>query len=94
MTRLYWLEGMIARELGQFSEAEGLLKEAREFFLDRCIWIEVLFCSLDLAGLYAITRQPKKVKEVLSEVIPLGEALGLSKKVFLARMLFERASRS
>jgi tetratricopeptide (TPR) repeat protein len=94
LTRLHWLEGKIVIDLGQFSEAEGLLTEVREFFLDHCMWKEVLCSSLDLAELYIMIRQPKKMKEILNDVIPMGEALGLPGKVFLAKMLFERASRS
>jgi tetratricopeptide (TPR) repeat protein len=94
VTRLHWLEGQISMGLDQFSEAEKLLREVREFFLERGVWADVICSSLDLAGLYTVSRQPRKVREVLDGIIPLGEALGLSKKVFLAKMLFERASRS
>lgn len=94
LTRLHWLEGKIAMDLGQFSEAEALLLRVREFFGDRCMWSKVLCSSVDLAGLYTMSRRPRKVKEVLNSVIPIGEALGISDKVFLAKMLFERASRS
>lgn len=92
--RLHWLESQIARELGQFAEAEALLKKVREFFMDLGIGIDTFLSSLDLAGVYTLSGQPRKVKDVLSDIIPLGEALGLSNKVFLARTLFERASRS
>ncbi len=94
MIRLRWLESRISAGFEQFVKAGTLLHEVREFFLDRNIGIDVFLASLDLAGVYVLNRQPRKVKEVLGEVIPLGEALGLSKKVFLAKMLFERASRS
>lgn len=94
LARLHWLEGKVALDLDQFSEAEGYLKEAREFFLYHCMWKDVLSSSLDLAGLYVVTRQNKKVRRILDGVIPMGEALGFSEKVFLAKMLFERASRS
>jgi tetratricopeptide (TPR) repeat protein len=94
LTRLHWLEAEISVDLKQFAQAESLLHDVREFFLDRGIGNAVFLASLDLAGVYTLSGQPKKVKEVLGGVIPLGEALGLSKKVFLAKMLFERASRS
>ncbi len=94
LVRLHWLEAMISVDLKQFAQAEPQLHEVREFFLDRRNGGEVFLASLDLAEMYTLSGQPKKLKEVLSEVIPLGEALGLSKKVFLAKMLFERASRS
>lgn len=94
LIRLRWIEADISAELKQFARAESHMYEVREFFLDRGIGVKVFLASLDLAGVYTLSGQPKKVKEVLGEAIPLGEALGLSKKVFLARTLFERASRS
>lgn len=94
MTRLHWLEGQISMGLGQFSEAEKLLREVREFFVERGMACDVVCSSLDLAQLYTANRQSRKVREVLGGIIPLGEALGLSQKVFLAKVLFERASRS
>ena len=94
LVRLHWIEAEISVYLRQFARAESLLYGVREFFLDRRIGGAVFFASLDLAGMYALSGQPRKVKEVLGDVIPLGEALGLSKKVFLAKMLFEKASRS
>lgn len=94
LIRLRWLESRIYMAFEQFAEAGKLLYQVREFFLSRGIGIDVFLASLDLAGVYALNRQPQMVKEVLGDVIPIGEALGLSKKVFLAKMLFERASRS
>jgi tetratricopeptide (TPR) repeat protein len=94
LIRLCWLESHIFVVLEEFVRAEPLLQKARAFFLSRGMGIDVFLASLDLAGVYALSRQPRKVKEILGDVIPLGEALGLSKEAFLARTLFERASRS
>ena len=94
LMRLRWLESRISIGFEQFAKAETLLSEVREFFLSKCVGIDVFLSSLELAEVYILNKQPRKVKEVLGDVIPLGEALGLSKKAFLARTLFERASRS
>jgi tetratricopeptide (TPR) repeat protein len=94
LMRLHWLESLISTRFERFAKAEMFLHDVREFFVGHSMGVEVFFSSLDLAEVYTLSGQPKKVKEVLREVIPLGEALGLSKKVFLAKMLFERASRS
>jgi tetratricopeptide (TPR) repeat protein len=94
LTRLHWIEAEISIELKQFAQAESQLHTVREFFIDRSLGAAVFLASLDLAEVYTLSGQPKKAKEVLGDVIPLGESLGLSKNVFLAKMLFERASRS
>lgn len=94
LSRLCWLESHIFVVLEQFVRAEPLLQKVREFFLSRGMGIDVLLASLDLAKVYTLSRQPRKVKEILGDVIPIGEAFGLSGDVFLARTLFERASRS
>jgi hypothetical protein len=49
LTRLRWLEGKIARELGQLEEAEAALEEARGTFLEHGIGIDAALVSLDLA---------------------------------------------
>ena len=94
LARLHWIEAEISVELKQYAQAESQLHAVREFFVDRSIGAAVFLSSLDLAGMYTLSGQPKKVKEILGDVIPIGEALGLSKKVFLAKTLFERDSRS
>ena len=94
LTRLHWIEAEISIELKRYAQAESQLHAVREFFVDRSIGAAVFLASLDLAEVYTLSGQPKKVKEVLGDVIPLGESLGLSKKVFFAKMLFEKASRS
>jgi tetratricopeptide (TPR) repeat protein len=92
LARVQWLEGRIANELGNFMKAKAELHEACESFLDLQVGAEVFLVSLDLAGTYSLSGEYRQAKEVLDELIPLGEALGLSKAVFLARLLYEKAS--
>jgi tetratricopeptide (TPR) repeat protein len=92
-TRLRWLEGEIARALGRFVEAEAVFHEVREFFADRKLGIDVFLASLSLAEVYAAGGRRRQVKEVLGEVIPLGEALGIRRHVLAARLLYEQAAR-
>ncbi|HEV2846965.1 MAG TPA: hypothetical protein VG477_19065, partial [Thermoanaerobaculia bacterium] len=92
--RLHWLEGKIAGLLDRFKEAEMALSEVREFFLDREDGVNVFYVSLDLAEIYTRDRRCRRAKEVLGEVIPLGEALGIQKLTLIARLLYEQASRA
>jgi tetratricopeptide (TPR) repeat protein len=93
LARAQWLDGYLAKELGHFSEAKRSLRGACEVFIDLQVGSEVLLASLDLARVYSLTGERRQAKEILSEMIPLGEALGLSQEVFLARLLYEKASR-
>jgi tetratricopeptide (TPR) repeat protein len=93
LARIQWFESDIANELGNLAEAKILLHGAREVFLDLQLGVEVVQTSLDLARVYSVGGEPGQAKEILAEVIPLGEALGLSRDVFLARLLYENASR-
>jgi tetratricopeptide (TPR) repeat protein len=93
LARLRWLEGQIAMDLRWLGKAESILYEVREVFVDCSCGVEVFLISVDLAQISALIGQHQKVKVVLGELIPLGEALGLSKAVFKARLLYEQASR-
>jgi tetratricopeptide (TPR) repeat protein len=93
LARVHWVEGVVAGSVGRFVEAEKALREVLDFFLLRDLGIEVFVSSLNLGQVYALSGQYGRVKEVLGELIPLGEALGLKQEVFLARMLYETAIR-
>src|SRR5204862_7708067 len=92
LARVEWFEGRIAKELGHHAEAKKALHGVREFFLDLQLGAEVVLVSLNLAELYSLNGEHRQTREVLNETIPLGEALGLSQEVFLARLLYAKAS--
>lgn len=94
LARLRWLDGNIAGGLGRLVQAEDLLQDVRDFFVECGFGVDVFSVSLDLAGMYAENRQRQQAKRVLGEIIPLGEALGLGQDVFLARLLYEQVSRA
>ena len=93
LARFRWLEGQLAIHLGQFREAEASFCETRDFFLDRKIGVDVILVSLDLAKLHARAGRRWQAREVLDEVIPLGEALRLQQETLMARLMFEQVSR-
>jgi tetratricopeptide (TPR) repeat protein len=93
LVRLGWLEGNVARELGRLIEAEASLLEAREVFSEYQLGANVLFVSLELAEIYAKGGRHRQIREILGEVIPLGEAMGLRQDVLMAKLLYEQASR-
>lgn len=93
IARLRWVEGEIAMRLGRYGEAERALREVRDFYAERTLGVDAMRVSLDLAELYLENKRYQLVKKIAGEVIPLGTSLGLRRQTFLARLLFEKASR-
>lgn len=91
LARVQWLDGQIANQLGHYAEAKTALHGACESFLDLQVGADVFYVSLDLAGVYSLSGEHRQAREILKEMIPLGEALGLSKGVLVARLLYEKA---
>lgn len=86
--RLRWLEGKIARDLGQLRKAEIALSEARETFVGYGLLSDAAFISLDLATLYANSNRRLDLLRVTREAIPLFESCGLRREAFLSGLLF------
>jgi tetratricopeptide (TPR) repeat protein len=93
LVRMGWAEGNIRKDLGRFAEAEVSLREVREVLLDCQLGVDVFLVSMDLAEVYAQTGRQRQVRAILSEVIPLGEAMGMRRDVMIARLLYEQVSR-
>ncbi len=93
MARLRWVEGAVAMGLGRLAEAERAFCEVRDFYADHALGVDVTFVSLELAEVYLQKRRHHLVKKIAGELIPLGTSLGLRQEAFLARLLFEKASR-
>ena len=92
LTRVQWIAGRIANQLGHCAEGKSALHEACESFLDLQVGTEVFLVSVDLAEMYSASGERGQAKKILREMIPLGEALGLSREVLVARLLYEKAS--
>jgi tetratricopeptide (TPR) repeat protein len=93
LARLDWIEGCLAGYLGRFTEAERRLRETRDFFLHHDSGADVFLVSLHLAELHARAGQPRRVRTLLGEMIPLGEAMELRRETLAARLLYEQAAR-
>jgi len=91
LARVLWVKGCIASSLGRFVEAVKALREVADVFLSFGLGAEVFLVSLDLGHVYALNGQYSRVKEVLGELVPLGEALGLKQEAFMAKVLYEAA---
>jgi tetratricopeptide (TPR) repeat protein len=67
--RRRWVEGRIARGLGQTQEAEEHLLAAQEGFLAEKSVFDTALVSLDLAALYTVQRRTTELKEIAEEMI-------------------------
>jgi hypothetical protein len=90
--RIEWLEGCFAGHLGRFVEAERCLNETREFFVHHELGVDFVLISLHLAEVHTRAGQPRKARELLRDVIPMGEAMGLRRETLAARLLYAQAS--
>jgi hypothetical protein len=77
LARFRWLEAELAEALGRRREAETAL--------------HAFFASLQLAWLYAQYGRSQEVREILEEVMPLGEIVAFLKDVFAAHILYAQA---
>lgn len=69
--RRHWVEGRIARGLGQTREAEEHLLAAQKGFLAEKSIFDTALVSLDLAALYAVQNRMKDLKEISEETIAI-----------------------
>lgn len=91
--RRRWLEGQIARGLGDAAAAEQAFQAVREGFLRKGSGYDAALASLDLALLYLEQQRPADVKRVAEEIVPVFEAQDVHREALAALMLFQDAAR-
>ena len=97
--RRRWIEGRIAKGLGQSAEAESLLRMARDGFLAEGVAYDTALVSLDLALLYAEQERTSELRRVAEEMIPIFQSRQIHREALAALSLWagavreERASR-
>jgi tetratricopeptide (TPR) repeat protein len=87
--RRKWVQGKIARGLGQPAEAEALLLAARDGFLAAGGSYDTALVSLDLASLYAEKGRTVELKSLAEEIFPVFTSRGIHREA-LAALLFLR----
>lgn len=91
-SRLPWLQGIIARGLGEIEKAERLLLRARNLFLAKDFYFDAALVSLDLALLYLENGKPSELKRTAHLIAPILGSRGLHKEATAALVLFQRAA--
>ena len=91
--RRRWVEGRIARGLGQLPEAEWLLRAARDGFVGEGVTYDVALVSLDLALVYAEQGRTAELQSIAEETITLLSSRPIHREALAALVLWARAVR-
>lgn len=89
--RRCWIEGRIARGLGQTLEAESLLRTARDGFLVEKVAYDTALVSLDLALLYAEEGRTTELRQVAEETFPIFSSREIHREALVALTLWYQA---
>lgn len=91
LLRLHWLEGMIARNLERFDQAEGSLREAQRGFIEQEIGFDAALVSLDLASLYLRQGRHGEVRELVHDMLPIFRSQDVHREAAAALIIFCQA---
>lgn len=91
--RLHWLEGKIARSLGDLAEAEETLKRLWFDLQDPASAHELTLVSLDLAEVYVARGKHEEALELVEEFVPLLQGWGMHAEGLAVWLLMHNAVR-
>lgn len=86
-----WVEGKIARGLGQHETAEALFVKARNGFLAEDKAYDVALVSLDIASLYAEQGRFPELKRVAGEMVPIFSSRQIHREALAALSYWRQA---
>jgi tetratricopeptide (TPR) repeat protein len=89
--RRTWVEGKIARGLGQPDRTERLFLAARAGLIEEKLSYDVALVSLDLAGLYAEQGRTAEMKRLAIEMVPIFSSLHVQREALAAFNLWHQA---
>lgn len=92
LTGLSWIEGIVARGLGDVETAQGLLNRARLLYISHEHFFNAALVSLDLALLYLEQGRFEELRRVSLLVEPILRSKGLHREATAALLLFQRAA--
>jgi len=94
LLRLRWMEGQLARKLGQNNRAETTLRESCEGFVAAELPYDAAVVGLDLALVLAEAGRHGEVAELAAELAGVFRSLGVGRETIAAWMVFEGAARA
>ncbi len=89
--RLSWLEGRIEAGLGRAAEAERLLREVRERFIDQGLGYDASMVTLDLAAHLLKEGKASEVRRLAAEMLPIFLSQDVHRQALAALAAFQRA---
>lgn len=89
--RRKWVEGRIARGLGQRGQAETLFLSARDGFLLEDAAYDTALVSLDLAAIYAEQGRMAELKRVAQEMVPIFSSRQIHREALAALAFWRQA---
>jgi tetratricopeptide (TPR) repeat protein len=93
-SRMHWLDGLIARNLGDFPAAETKFRDLRAVFAKHNFDLELTLVSLDLAELLLWSRRNDEAALLIHETYPILAAWGLEKDLLTLWLTLEQNIRS
>lgn len=91
VNRRRWVDGAIARGLGQEKQAETHFLAARAGFLEEGAPYEVALVSLELAGLYLDQGRNAEAARVTEEALPIFTSRGINRESLAAFLYWKEA---
>jgi tetratricopeptide (TPR) repeat protein len=89
--RRQWVEGKIARGLGQRAQAEELWTSARDGFVEEGIPYDAALVSLDLAALYAEKGATAELKRLSQEMLVIFRSQQIHREALAALSYLQQA---
>jgi tetratricopeptide (TPR) repeat protein len=89
--RRSWLQGKIARGLGQLPEAEAAFAAARDGFLADGIPYDTALVTLELAALYAEAGRTAELRRLAAETAPVFLSRQIHREALVALAFFRQA---
>jgi tetratricopeptide (TPR) repeat protein len=86
-----WIEGRVARGLGQVVQAEALFLAAREGFRLADAAYDIALVSLDLASLYAEQGRMAELKRIAEEMVPIFSSCQIHREALAALAYWRQA---
>jgi len=90
--RRHWVAGKIAYGLGQFGEAEKLLRAARQGFIASGETYASAFVSLELAVLYSRQNRASELKRIAQEMLTIFASGQLPREALAAFSFLQQAA--